>query len=92
MPGRYITALMMTVPSISPHHTPPHPTFSYKFNDLGMSDDDTLNVSLRMFMDFGLIEQFQIPYRVGKTCTLLAAEKLLLFFSPSTEDMKSPGL
>ena len=49
-------------------NVPPATNFlldSYKFNDMDMSDDDTLRVTLRMFMDFGLINQFQIPYRVS---------------------------
>ncbi len=37
---------------------------SYKFNDLEMTDEDTFKVTIRMFMDFGLIQNFQIPYRV----------------------------
>ena len=38
--------------------------YSYKFNDMDLSDLDTFRVTIRMFMEFGLIQQFQIPYRV----------------------------
>jgi len=39
------------------------PLCSYKFNDMGLPDDETTKVTLRMFMDFGIIQQFNIPYR-----------------------------
>ena len=42
-------------------------TNSYKFNDMDMADEDTYKVTIRMFMEFGLIQQFQIPYRVSDT-------------------------
>ena len=38
--------------------------FSYKFNDTEMSDHDTCRVTLRMFLEFDLINKFQIPYKV----------------------------
>ncbi len=40
------------------------PLSSYKFNDLELSDDETFKVVLRMFMDFNLVTQYQIPYKV----------------------------
>ena len=43
-------------------------TNSYKFNDMDMADEDTYKVTIRMFMEFGLIQQFQIPYRVSDMC------------------------
>ena len=39
---------------------------SYKFNDLQFSDSETFKVVIRMFMDFNLINQYQIPYRVSQ--------------------------
>jgi hypothetical protein len=30
-----------------------------------MSDEETFKVTLRMFMDFDLVNQFQIPYKVN---------------------------
>ena len=40
---------------------------SYKFNDLLFTDSETFKVVIRMFMDFNLINQYKIPYRVSKT-------------------------
>ena len=42
-------------------------SISYKFNDLLFTDSETFKVVIRMFMDFNLINQYQIPYRVSKT-------------------------
>ena len=36
-----------------------------------MSDMDTFKVTIRMFMEFGLINQFQIPYKVRKELNTL---------------------
>ena len=36
-----------------------------------MSDMDTFKVTIRMFMEFGLINQFQIPYKVRKKLYVL---------------------
>ena len=33
---------------------------------MDMMDEDTYKVTIRMFMEFGLISQFQIPYRVSE--------------------------
>lgn len=40
--------------------------YSYKFNDGDMSVLETCKVTLRMFMEFNLINQFQIPYKVRR--------------------------
>eukprot|EP00095_Tigriopus_kingsejongensis_P010391 snap_masked-scaffold1615_size33485-processed-gene-0.0 protein:Tk10391 transcript:snap_masked-scaffold1615_size33485-processed-gene-0.0-mRNA-1 annotation:"camp cgmp cyclic nucleotide" len=38
--------------------------FSYTFDDTPLQDEETFKVTIRMFMEFGLINQFQIPYKV----------------------------
>ena len=38
--------------------------FSYKFNDMTLPDEDTYKVTIRMFMEFGLVQQYNIPYKV----------------------------
>lgn len=38
--------------------------FSYKFNDLNFYDDDTFKATLRIFLEFDLVSQFNIPYKV----------------------------
>ncbi|XP_040576240.2 cGMP-specific 3',5'-cyclic phosphodiesterase [Lepeophtheirus salmonis] len=38
--------------------------YSYKFNDALLSEDETLKIPIRMFMEFGFIQQFHIPYKV----------------------------
>ena len=40
-------------------------SFSYKFNDIPLPDDDTYKVTIRMFLEFGLVHQFHIPYKVS---------------------------
>ena len=38
---------------------------SYKFNDMTLPDYDTYKATLRMFLEFGLVQQFNIPYKVS---------------------------
>ena len=38
--------------------------FSYKFNDMILPDQDTYKVTIRMFLEFGLVQKFNIPYQV----------------------------
>ncbi|XP_059082786.1 cGMP-specific 3',5'-cyclic phosphodiesterase-like isoform X2 [Tigriopus californicus] len=38
--------------------------FKYNFDDTPLQDEETFKVTIRMFMEFGLINQFQIPYKV----------------------------
>ena len=38
--------------------------FSYKFNDMTLPDEDTYKVTIRMFLEFGLVQQYNIPYKV----------------------------
>ena len=38
---------------------------SYKFNDMKLPDYDTYKATVRMFMEFGLVKQFNIPYKVS---------------------------
>ena len=45
--------------------------FSYKFNDLELHDDETFKVVIRMFMDFNLVNQYQIPYKVSRTIKVM---------------------
>ena len=40
------------------------PLYSYKFNDMTLPDEDTYKVTIRMFMEFGLVQQYNIPYKV----------------------------
>ena len=49
--------------------------FSYKFNDTEMSDHDTCRVTLRMFLEFDLINKFQIPYKVRPITIAYLEEK-----------------
>ena len=39
-------------------------TSSFKFIDAEMNDEETFKVTLRMFIEFDLVNQFQIPYKV----------------------------
>ena len=41
-------------------------TFSYKFNDTNMDVFNTYKVVIRMFMEFGLIQEYHIPYKVSR--------------------------
>ena len=41
-------------------------TFSYKFNDTDMDVFNTYKVVIRMFMEFGLIQEYHIPYKVSR--------------------------
>lgn len=38
--------------------------YTYDFDDMVMSDSDTIKATIRMFMDASLISQFKIPYEV----------------------------
>lgn len=38
--------------------------YSYKFNDMTIEEEDTFKVTVRMFLEFGLVQQFNIPYKV----------------------------
>ena len=55
---------------------------SYKFNDLLFTDSETFKVVIRMFMDFNLINQYQIPYRVSKTCSIHQKQRSIGFIQP----------
>lgn len=48
---------------------------SYKFNDTSMGDDDTFKVVIRMFMEFDLVNRFQVPYRVREKASYTHARK-----------------
>ena len=43
-------------------------SFSYKFNDTLINDSLTLKAVIRMFMDFDLINKFNIPHKVKSFC------------------------
>ncbi|XP_065556370.1 cGMP-specific 3',5'-cyclic phosphodiesterase-like [Artemia franciscana] len=47
---------------------------SYAFNDFQYSDEETCYATIRMFMDFDLINKFQIPYDV-LCCWVLSVKK-----------------
>ncbi|CAL1528489.1 unnamed protein product, partial [Lymnaea stagnalis] len=36
--------------------------YTYDFDDMSMTDDDTIKATIRMFLDANLISQFKIPY------------------------------
>lgn len=38
--------------------------YSYHFSDFNLSDDDTCQATIRMFMELDLIRKFRIPYQV----------------------------
>lgn len=40
--------------------------YTYEFNDLPMSEDETLKSTIAMFRDSNIIKKFRIPYDVSE--------------------------
>lgn len=39
--------------------------YSFEFSDFDLTEDDTCQATLRMFIEFDLINKFHIPYKVS---------------------------
>lgn len=43
---------------------------TYEFDDMTMSDDETIRATIRMFIDANLINTFKIPYEVQNSTSI----------------------
>ena len=47
--------------------------YDFKFSDFELSEDQTIQASLRMFLDCNLVTEYHIPYEVSSwSCVTLA--------------------